>query len=87
MNVRRTLTAAAAGSFLLAAAAPAAQADAFASTLTDTALTTSTVGQQAASAGSAVVQKPAIANRVSAVGDLAEAGEDAVSAGDQLVNG
>ncbi|MFD5871427.1 hypothetical protein [Streptomyces sp. NPDC060322] len=87
MNVRRILTAAAAGSALLAAAAPAAQADAFASTLTDTALTASTVGEQVGSAGSAVLQKPAIAKRVSAVGDLAQAGEDTVSAGDQLVNG
>ncbi|SDN01417.1 hypothetical protein [Actinacidiphila guanduensis] len=86
MNVFRILTTAAAGSFVLAAAAPAVQAADLSSTLTSTALTASTAGEQAGSAASGVVQQSGVGPKVAAVQKAVQAGADAVSAGNELIN-
>lgn len=87
MNVRRFLTTAAAGSFMLAVAAPAVQAADLGSTLTSTALSAQSAGEQAGTATSGVMQESGVGPRVTAVKNAVQAGADAVSAGNQLVNG
>ncbi len=87
MNAFRILTTAAAGSFLLAAAAPAVQAADLGSTLTGTAVTAQAAGAQAGGATSGVLQSPGVGPRVTAAKNAVQAGSDAVSAGNQLVNG
>lgn len=88
MNVFRILTTAAAGSFVLAAAAaPAVQAADLSSTLTSTAVTASDTGAQAGSVASGVVQQSGVGPKVAAVHKAVKAGSDAVSAGNELVNG
>jgi len=87
MNVLRILTTAAAGSFLMAAAAPAVQAADLSSALTNTALTASAAGEQAGGATSDVLQSSGVSPKVDAVKDAVQAGSDAVGAGNELVNG
>lgn len=87
MNVCRILTTAAAGSFLLAAAAPVAQAADLSSTLTSTAVTAQAAGEQAGTATSGALQETGVSQKVSAVKKAVRAGADAVSAGNELVNG
>jgi hypothetical protein len=87
MNAFRILTTAAAGSFLLAAAAPAVQAADLGSTLTSTAVTAQAAGEQAGGATSGVLQSSGVGPRVTAVKNAVQAGSDAVSAGNQIVNG
>ncbi|WP_329367248.1 hypothetical protein OG896_19885 [Streptomyces sp. NBC_00669] len=88
MNVFRILTTAAAGSFVLAAAsAPVVQAADLSSTLSSTAVTASDTGVQAGSVAGGVVQQSGVGPKVAAVQKAVKAGSDAVSAGNQLVNG
>ncbi|WNI16494.1 hypothetical protein [Actinacidiphila sp. ITFR-21] len=93
MNVCRILTSAAVGSFLLAAAAPLAQAATpthaadLGSTLTGTAITASSVGAQAGAAAHNVVNQTGVGQKVTAVDNAVQAGAAAVSAGDHLING
>jgi hypothetical protein len=87
MNICRILTTAAAGSFLLAAAAPAVQAADLGSTLSSTAVTAATTGQQAGAAAHGVVNQTGVGSKVTAVKNAVQGGADVVSAGDQLVNG
>ncbi|MFF2728908.1 hypothetical protein ACFVS9_13525 [Streptomyces sp. NPDC058008] len=79
MNVCRTLTVAAAGSFLLAAA-PTAQADNFAPALTNTVLTASDAGEQTGTAVHGVAEKTGVTKKVPAVMGLVQEGADAVAA-------
>lgn len=79
MNVRRILTAAAASTALLAAAAPCAQAD-FGGTLSGTAQAAATTGQKAKAAAQGVVGDK-LDKKVGAVKDTVKAGKDAVKAG------
>jgi hypothetical protein len=86
MNVRRILSKAAAGSVLLAAASSAtaaAQAADLGSTLSGTAVTAQTVGQQATQG---IVAQSGVAKKVTAVKKAVQAGTDAVNAGNELVN-
>ncbi|MFI0895089.1 hypothetical protein [Streptomyces sp. NPDC020983] len=90
MNVRRFLSKAAAGSVLLAAATSAtaatsasAQAPDLGSTLSGTAVTAQTVGEQAAGG---LVAQSGVAKKVGAVKKAVQAGTDAVNAGNELVN-
>ncbi|MFI9100208.1 hypothetical protein ACIGXA_06765 [Streptomyces fildesensis] len=85
MNVRRFLTAAAASSALLAAAAPCAQALDFGGTLSGTAQTAATTGQQAKEAAQSVVGDK-LDRKVGAVKDTVKAGKDAMKAGHELVS-
>ncbi|MYS20149.1 hypothetical protein GA0115240_117011 [Streptomyces sp. DvalAA-14] len=87
MSIRRILTTAAAGSFLMAVGAPAVQAADLGSTLASTALTAQTAGEQAGTATSGVMNQTGVAKKVTAVKNAVQAGADAVSAGNQLVNG
>ncbi|WP_335971466.1 MULTISPECIES: hypothetical protein [Streptomycetaceae] len=87
MNVFRILTTAAAGSFVLAAAAPAVQAADLSSTLASTAVTASDTGAQAGSVASGVIQQSGVGSKVDAVQKAVKAGSDAVTAGNELVNG
>jgi hypothetical protein len=87
MSICRILTTAAAGSFLLAAAAPAVQAADLGSTLSSTALTAQAAGQQAGRSTSGVMDQSGVGKKVTAVKRAVRAGTDAVSAGKQLVNG
>lgn len=86
MNVCRILTAAAAGSFLLAAVAPVAQAADLGSTLTSTAVSAQTAGAQAGTATSGVLGEYGVSKKVGAVKNAVQAGTDAVKAGNELVN-
>jgi len=87
MNVRRILTTAAASSFLLAVAAPAVQAADLGSTLASTALSAQDAGEQAGTTTTGVMQETGVGQKVTAVKKAVQAGSDAVSAGNQLVNG
>ncbi|WP_433890679.1 hypothetical protein [Streptomyces sp. CA-111067] len=91
MNGSRILTSAAAGTFLLTAAASAAPAVAQAadlgSTLSSTAVTAAAAGQQAKGATSSVLGEYKVDQKVGAVKHAVQAGTDAVSAGNELVNG
>jgi hypothetical protein len=90
MNASRILTTAAAGSFLLAAAAPAAMAaDESAnlgSTLSSTAITASAAGEQAKGATASVLGDYKVDQKVQDVRDVAQAGTDAVTAANDLVH-
>ncbi|MFF4244768.1 hypothetical protein ACFYY2_09870 [Streptomyces sp. NPDC001822] len=85
MNVCRALTIAAAGSFLLVAA-PVAQADGLAPALTDTALTTSSIGERTGTAAHGVAERTGVTDKASAATGLVEAGVEAVSARDRSVH-
>ncbi|MCX4724700.1 hypothetical protein OG372_20900 [Streptomyces sp. NBC_01020] len=85
MNVRRILTTAAAGSALLAAFAPAAQASSLGGTLSDTAQTTAAVGEQAKPIAKSVVGNN-VGKKVHAVKGAAKAGGDALKAGNELLS-
>ncbi|MFJ2116298.1 MULTISPECIES: hypothetical protein [unclassified Streptomyces] len=88
MNVQRILTAVAAGSALLAAAAPAAQAaPAFdlGGTLVSTAQTAAAVGSEAAPVLEGVTGGK-VARKVGAVKDVVQAGADAAKATHDLVS-
>ncbi|MFJ8751946.1 hypothetical protein ACIREO_21835 [Streptomyces sp. NPDC102441] len=85
MNVCRTLTVAAAGCFLLAAA-PTAQADNFAPALTDTVLTTSAAGERTGTAAHGVAERTGVAKKVPAVVGFVQEGADAVAARDESVS-
>jgi hypothetical protein len=87
MNVRRILTTAAAGPFLLAAAAPAAHAADLGGALSSTALTASAAGGSAGTATSGVLEQTGVGQKVGAVKKAVKAGADAVSAGNEIVNG
>lgn len=87
MNAFRILTTAAAGSFLMAAAAPAVHAADLSSTLSSTAMTAASAGEQAGATTSGVLQTSGVAPKVDAVKKAVKAGSDAVSAGNELVNG
>ncbi|MEU6854017.1 hypothetical protein ABZ901_29330 [Actinacidiphila alni] len=90
MNASRILTAAAAGSFLLAAAAPAAmaaeQSADLGSTLSSTAVTAATTGEQVKGATSSVLGDYKVDQKVQDVQDVAQAGTDAVNAANDLVH-
>lgn len=90
MNVSRILTSAAVGSFLVAAAAPAAMAAEHSadlgSTLSSTAITASAAGQQAKSATSSVLGEYKVDRKVQDVKSVVQAGTDAVNAGNDLVH-
>jgi hypothetical protein len=89
MNVRRILSKAAAGSLLLAAATSAtaaAQAADLGSTLGTTAVTAKTAGGQATTATQGVLTQSGVGRKVTAVKKAVQAGSDAVSAGNALVN-
>ncbi|CAM5672259.1 hypothetical protein [Streptomyces atroolivaceus] len=81
MNVCRTLTVAAAGCFLLAAA-PTAQADNFAPVLTNTVLTAGTAGERTGTATHGVAERTGVAKKVPAVMGLVQEGADAVATRD-----
>ncbi|MEU5716189.1 hypothetical protein AB0G71_10435 [Streptomyces sp. NPDC020403] len=85
MNVWRTLTATAAGTFLLASA-PAAQADDLAPVLTGTALTAADAGTRTGTAVDGVAQQTGLARTASAAMEVVEAGADGVSARDHSVS-
>ncbi|MCL2552232.1 MAG: hypothetical protein FWE75_08835 [Actinomycetia bacterium] len=87
MNVCRILTTAAAGSFLVAAAAPTALAADLGGTLTSTAMTAQAAGTSAGGATSGVLDETGVGQKVAAVKNAVQAGTDAVNAGNQLVNG
>jgi hypothetical protein len=81
MNASRTLTVAAAGCFLLAAA-PTAQADNFAPAVTDTVLAASTAGERTGTAAHGVAEQTGVAKKVPAVMGLVQEGADALAARD-----
>ncbi|MER8069244.1 MULTISPECIES: hypothetical protein [unclassified Streptomyces] len=85
MNAYRFLTAAAAGSALLAAVAPAAQAVEFGSTLSSAAQTAATVGTKAEPVVEGVLGNK-VDKKVGAVKGAVKAGADAVKAGNDLIN-
>ncbi|WP_405778190.1 hypothetical protein [Streptomyces sp. NBC_00859] len=85
MNVRRILTTAAAGSAILAAFAPAAQANDLGGTISDTAQTTAAVGEQAKPIAQSVVGN-SLGKKVHAVKGAAKAGGDALKAGNELLS-
>ncbi|RDG39623.1 hypothetical protein DVH02_02815 [Streptomyces corynorhini] len=87
MNVQRILTAAAAGSALLAAVAPAALAAPgdLGSTLNSTAQTAVAVGTEAKPVLDAVAGDK-VNKKVGAVKSAVQAGSDAVKAGNDLLN-
>jgi hypothetical protein len=87
MSICRILTTAAAGSFLLAAVAPAVQAADLGSTLSGTAVTAQSAGEQAGTAASGAMNRSGVGKKVAAVRKAVQAGSDAVSAGRQLVSG
>ncbi|MCX4549062.1 hypothetical protein OG204_21700 [Streptomyces sp. NBC_01387] len=84
MNVRRILTTAAAGSALLAAFAPAAQAADLGGTLSSTAQTTAAIGEQAKPVAEGVVGDN-VGKKVHAVKGAVQAGGDALKAGNELL--
>ncbi|MCY1654986.1 hypothetical protein ACFWI0_25235 [[Kitasatospora] papulosa] len=84
MNTWRILTAAAAGSVLLAAA-PAAQADSLAPALTGTALTAATTGERTGTAVHEVAQETGLGQTASTATDLVETGAEPLLARDQSV--
>jgi hypothetical protein len=89
MNVRRILSKAAAGSVLLVAATSAtaaAQAADLGNTLSGTAVTARTAGEQATTATEGVLEQSGVGQKVTAVRKAVQAGTDAVSAGNELVN-
>ncbi|NUS14290.1 MAG: hypothetical protein HOY69_23285 [Streptomyces sp.] len=89
MNVRRTISKAAAGSVLLAAATSAtaaAQAADLGSTVNGTAVTASSAGRQATTATQGLLMQSGVARKVTAVKKAVQAGTDAVNAGNELVN-
>jgi hypothetical protein len=90
MNVSRILTTAAAGSFVLAAAAPAAMAAGesadLGSTLSSTAITASAAGEQAKGATASVLGDYKVGQKVQDVKNVAQAGTDAVNATNDLVH-
>ncbi|MFE3827041.1 hypothetical protein [Streptomyces sp. NPDC059092] len=85
MNVQRILTAAAAGSALLAAVAPSAQAFDLGSTLSGTAKTAAALGQEAKPVVQGVTGDK-VGKKVGAVKKAVQAGTDAVQAGNELIN-
>ncbi|MEV7086001.1 hypothetical protein AB0O07_08915 [Streptomyces sp. NPDC093085] len=85
MNVQRILTAAAAGSALLAAVAPSAHALDLGSTLNSTAQTATAVGEQAKPVVQGAVGDK-VGKKVGAVKKAVQAGADAVQAGNELIN-
>jgi hypothetical protein len=88
MNVRRSLSRAAAGSVLRAAATSAtaaARAADLGSALSGTAVTAGAVGEQATTAAQGVPAQPGVGKKVTAVKKAVQVGTDAVSAGKELV--
>ncbi|MFI5754762.1 hypothetical protein [Streptomyces sp. NPDC051569] len=85
MNMYRFLTTAAAGSALLAAVAPSAQAFDLGGALSSTAQTAAAAGAQAGPAVDGALGGKA-RKKVGAVKDAVQAGADAVKAGNDLVN-
>lgn len=83
MNVRRILTTAAAGSALLAAVAPAAQAAQadFGTTLSSAAQTAATVGEKTKPVADGLVGK-----KVTAAKGVVKGGSDAVKSGRELLS-
>ncbi|MFE2379763.1 hypothetical protein [Streptomyces sp. NPDC059398] len=85
MNVRRILTTAAAGSALLAAFAPVAQANDLGGTISDAAQTTAAVGEQAQPIAKGVLGDH-VGKKVHAVKGAAKAGGDALKAGNEFLS-